>query len=53
MEIPNPLLNELKLAAQLGKGVELDAPRKFYIGELSRVAANTARGQPSRNGCTI
>jgi hypothetical protein len=44
---PYPLLNELKLAAQLGKGVELDASRKFYIERAERaLRAQTADNPP-------
>jgi tetratricopeptide (TPR) repeat protein len=44
---PYPLLNELKLAAQLGKGVEFDAQRKFYIEGAERALRAQVCRRPS------
>jgi tetratricopeptide (TPR) repeat protein len=46
---PYPLLNELKLAAQLSKGVELDAPRKFYIERAERALRAQTTDNPPYN----
>jgi tetratricopeptide (TPR) repeat protein len=46
---PYPLLNELKLAAQLGKGVALDAQRKFYIDRAERALHAQTTDNPPYN----